>query len=137
MRKCASIAVLFMFLVGCSSRKQLTVEDAKSQLTAAVSLAATVELSIGRADAGATTTSFDSGNLEYLRQEVEDTLKEFDKKQPAPDAQAAAGQCRDDLTKLRDEISQLQSNLTQDQRSQSKTRVHAIRESLQRTRATL
>lgn len=136
MWKCAIALLLGAVTCGCSQRRQMTAENVRSQLTSAISFAATAELSIERAASGATTPSFDSGHVEYLRKQIEDSLRELSDKQPESDAQAAAAQCRDALLSLRNELLHLAPN-DRVATAQAKARIHDIRESLQRARASL
>jgi hypothetical protein len=134
MRKCALVVLLIAITSGCSGQKQATDEEVKSQLTEAVSLASAAELSLERQQAGATPDAFRSADLEYVREQIDDNLKELGKKQPQPDAKAAADQCRDGLTRLQDELSN--ANSTSDQAG-AKSRIHKIRENLERARSSL
>jgi hypothetical protein len=132
MSRLAIVALLIFTVCGCSSRKQWTPEDAKSGLTEAISLAATAELSIGRAQAGATSETFNSGNVEYLGRQIDDQLKELQNEQPQDDVRAAYEQCRNGLTALRDELETATTHP-----DAAKARIHSIRQSLERAKASL
>lgn len=124
--------LLISITCACANRRQLTPEDAKSQLTEAISIAASAELSIERAQSGATNHAFETGNAKYLRQQIDDQLKELQDKQPNAAAEAAVQQCRDGLSVLRKELDG--ANTEPDRARQ---RIHAIGDSLQRAKASL
>lgn len=135
MLKCVAVVLSLLAACGCSGQKQATVEDVKSQLTEAISLAAAAELTLERSEAGATPAAFRSADLDYLREQIDDNLKEFEKKQPPLEAKSAADECRDGLKKLRDDLS-LAGSDSSDQPS-LKSRIHNIRGTLQRAKASL
>jgi hypothetical protein len=130
------VGALFVILVGCSGQKQLKKEDVRSELISAISLAADTELFIDRVRQGATSESFQHAHVEYLQEQLKDSIKDLEKIQPEPDAADAAAQCRDGFEKLGQELSGV-SAANDDRLSTARNRVEDIRRALERAKASL
>jgi hypothetical protein len=135
LRHFAALALLAA-MCACTGGRQLTKEDVRSELISAASLASATEVLLERMQQGAIATQFVSAHIEYLREQLADSEKSLHK-QAAADAAAAAEQCRDGLSQLGDELSQLKPNAEANELRAAKFRVAKIREALVIARASL
>lgn len=131
--------VLFVFiLVSCSQSKTLTVEDMKSELASAVSLASETQMFVEQWQRDRLTGSFIKTHLDYLRQEAGSSIKELDESRVEPSSAATAEICRTQLKALHRELLVLQTDADSYGRPlrMDCQRIEQIQKSLEDTKST-
>jgi siroheme synthase len=127
-----------ILLSSCSRQKIIGPDDLRSQLTAAISLAAETETFLDYLSQHRSTTSFAAGHLAYLSQTAADAAKELHQSTPTYSIEQQFTQSQRQLDALASQLAALQHQAALGQPSATtKGQLAELRRSLEQLKAGL
>ena len=125
-------------LVGCSGTSTLSEEEVRSEMKSDLSLAAETTLFIDYIRQSRPTRRYIEGEASYLRDEVNDSVKQFDKALPETRTENSINTCKAQLQLLDRELSNVPMETgNADALAAAKERISAIRNILEKASSAL
>jgi hypothetical protein len=134
----AALSFALAFVSGCSSKKTLNRDEARSDIRSAISFTAEAELFVEFVRGGHATRNYAEGHAAYLDDAVKRSINELQQAEPEPPAEGAVGQCVIQLKRLRRELSGIHSAFGNDAGlAAARDRIGDIRKALERAQSNL
>ena len=138
MRHLTATLAFTILLSGCSRQKIIGADDLRSQLTAAISLAAETETVLDYVSQHRSTVNFAAGHLAYLSQTAARDAKELHQSTPTYSIEQQFTQSQQQLDALASQLAALQRQATLGQPSATtKDQLEQLRRSLEQIKAGL
>lgn len=132
------IALLLAGFSGCSRKKTIDRDEARSEIRLADSFAAESQMFVDYVFAGRSTRSYAEGHAGYIEDAVANEIKQIQQAAPEPGAATAARECLTALEQLRDQIGGIRKNVDDRERlTQVRKILPRIRENLARANSRL
>lgn len=138
MRHLTATLAFTVLLSGCSRQKIIGPRDLRSQLTAAISLAAETETVLDYVSQHRSTVNFAAGHIAYLSQTAAQDAKELHQSTPTYSIEQQFTQSQQQLDALASQLAALQRQATLGQPSATtKDQLEQLRRSLEQIKAGL
>ncbi len=125
-------------LAGCSGTSTLSKEEIRSEVKSALSLAAETTLFIDYIRQSRPTRRYIEGEASYLRDEVKDSVKQFEKALPETGTENSINTCKAQLQLLDRELSSVPVEMgNADALAAAKERISEIRNTLEKASSAL
>ena len=125
-------------LAGCSGTSTLSKEEIRSEVKSALSLAAETTLFIDYIRQSRPTRRYIEGEASYLRDEVKDSVKQFDKALPETGTENSINTCKTQLQLLDRELSSVPVEMGKaDALAAANERISEIRNTLEKASSAL
>lgn len=132
MRPFIFFLVSSLALAGCSRRKTIDRNEARSEIRSALSFAAESEIFIDFVRRGQATRQYAEGHAAYLEDAVKRSAKELEQEVPEPGTEKAVRECRTQLNSLARELSQVPAAIKEDDAlAASRDRIAEVRKALE------
>jgi hypothetical protein len=129
------LALAGVSLPGCSRKKSIGRDEARSEIWSARSFAAESEMFIDFVLQGHSTHCYAEGHSVYLEQEVEQLAKELGQATPEASVESSVRECRSNLAMLARELSRIRAAISggdEDALLAAQAKIRHIRESLEK-----
>ncbi len=137
-RQAIILTLLFLAISGCSRKKTIDRDEARSEIRLADSFAAESQMFVDYLFPGRSTRSYAEGHAGYLEDAIAKEIKQLQQATPEPGVATAVSECLTELEQLRDQIAGIQKNLGDRNRlAQVRKTLLCIRENLARANSRL